>query len=215
MSKKTLIIPYIPTIIGVVTAEIYIFYMWGSNMQDSGTLISTEGIIAIVVALLGVAGGIWGQIVQFKRDAKRIDGINKNVESTNNHVGEVKADSSEMKPQLSNVNENVKKIRDEVVEKIVPSMGKLNGVDILVKAHEIEQAFKRENSPNIYDKDTLKGTIDLVYEENAKLNKQKNEHLKLIHTQKLEIARLKSQVNTLKHELDNELEQEQGMEMQF
>lgn len=138
------------------------------NETEITTLISPEGIIAIVVALLGVAGGIWAQFVQFKKDAKRMDDINT-------HVGTVKADTSEMKPQVSTVDENVKKIRDEVVEKVVPNVGKLSGIDTLVRVHEIQEAIKRENSPNLYDKDTLKGTIDLVYTENAKLARENNE----------------------------------------
>lgn len=171
MNRKNLFIPYIPLIIGIATAEIYLLIMSRrSSMPNEGNGISIEGIIAIVVALIGVAGGIWAQVVQFKKDAKRIDDVDKSI-------GGVKSDTSEIKPQVSTVNENVKKIRDEVVEKVVPRMGKLSGIDTLVKAHEIEQALKRENSPNIYDKDILKGTIDLVYTENARLsreNKEKN-----------------------------------------
>lgn len=33
--------------------------------------------VAIGIALLGVAGGIWGQIIQFKKDAQRIENVNQ------------------------------------------------------------------------------------------------------------------------------------------
>ncbi len=213
MNRKSLFIPYIPIIIGIATAEIYlIFISRRANMPNEANGISIEGIIAIVVALLGVAGGIWAQFVQFKKDAKRIDDVNGNVSG-------VKSDTSEMKPQMTNVNDNVKKIRDEVVEKLVPSMGKLRGIDTLVKAHDIEQAIKREISPNLYDKDTLKGTIDLVYEENARLQTEKKDHLRQLHLNKLEIDRLTRKISSLEQELESYQEQEpqheQTLDMHF
>lgn len=33
--------------------------------------------VAIGIALLGVAGGIWGQIIQLKKDAQRIENVNQ------------------------------------------------------------------------------------------------------------------------------------------
>ena len=37
------------------------------------------GVVSIIVALIGVAGGIWAQVYQFKKDAQRIDSVNANT----------------------------------------------------------------------------------------------------------------------------------------
>lgn len=205
MKQKGLFIPYIPIIIGTVTAEIYIFYAYGGRID-----MNEVSVVALIVAVLGAASGIWAQVVQFKKDAKRIDDVNSNV-------GGVKADTSELKPKVTTTDENVKKIRDEVVEKVVPAIGKLNGVDTLVEAYKIEKAIKENNSPNLYDRDVLKGTIDLVYEENAKLREEIHGHLKQLHLYKLENNRLKAQVSSLEEELNlyQEPENEQTYETEL
>ena len=190
MEKRSLLSCYMPIIIGVGTAEVYLLYCSSGGMN-----MDIASVIAIVVALLGAASGIWAQVVQFKRDSKRIDDVN-------NHVGTVKSDTSESRPIITGINENVKKIRDEVVEKVVPDMKKLSGVDTLVEAYKIEQAFKQNYSPNIYDKDVLKGTIDLVYEENARLQVENRSQRQQLQMSNLEINRLRDQVGSLKEELE-------------
>ena len=61
-----------------------------------------SGWIAIVVAFLGIAGGIWTQIIQFKKDARQIDNLKSDV-------GNVKVDTGTMLPTLQYTDENVKK----------------------------------------------------------------------------------------------------------
>lgn len=157
-NENILPIPQIMIIMGLVIAEAYLAYSYVAEKNIEGALMMDtqgSGAIAIFVALIGVAGGIWAQFVQFKRDSGK--------------VGEVKSDTSEMKPDVKNINENVKKVRDEVVEKVVPNLGKLEGINTLVDAYKVEQAIKERQSPNLTDQDILIGSIKLIYDENSKL----------------------------------------------
>ncbi len=157
-NENILPIPQIMIIMGLVIAEAYLVYSYVAEKNIEGALMMDmqgSGAIAIFIALIGVVGGIWAQFVQFKRDSGK--------------VGEVKSDTSEMKPDVKNINENVKKVRDEVVEKIVPNLGKLEGITTLVDAYKVEQAIKERQSPNLTDQDILVGSIKLIYDENSKL----------------------------------------------
>lgn len=184
MKKKELPIPQFMIIIGVVIAEAYLAfnYMAEENIIGRGVLImDKQGVIAIFVALIGVAGGLWAQFVQFKRDSGK--------------VGEVKSDTSEIKPDVKNINENVKKVRDEVVEKIVPNLGKLEGITTLVDAYKVEQAIKEKQSPNLTHRDVLVGTIDLIYEENSKLMDDYRRALQKIKQLELEKMALEKELH--------------------
>ncbi len=157
-NENILPIPQIMIIMGLVIAEAYLVYSYVAEKNIEGALMMDmqgSGAIAIFIALIGVVGGIWAQFVQFKRDSGK--------------VGAVKSDTSEMKPDVKNINENVKKVRDEVVEKIVPNLGKLEGITTLVDAYKVEQAIKERQSPNLTDQDILVGSIKLIYDENSKL----------------------------------------------
>ncbi len=157
-NENILPIPQIMIIMGLVIAEAYLVYSYVAEKNIEGALVmdmQRSGAIAIFIALIGVVGGIWAQFVQFKRDSGK--------------VGAVKSDTSEMKPDVKNINENVKKVRDEVVEKIVPNLGKLEGITTLVDAYKVEQAIKERQSPNLTDQDILVGSIKLIYDENSKL----------------------------------------------
>ena len=88
-------------------------------------------------------------------------------------------DTTEMRPTVNHVDENVKKIRDEVIEKIVPDMSKLKGVDLLVDDYKFRERIR----------------IDLIFAENARLNqelikeREKNQELRFLNqdlSQKLE-----------------------------
>lgn len=187
-------ITYIPIISGVVTAELYLLF---SFEQSNANWVAA---ISIAIVLLGGVVGIWMQLVRFKKMAKGTEA--KSARGVNSNADRISTDISDLKPVLFAIDENVKKIRDEVVEKIVPSISKLNGVDILVEDYEIEKALKENNSPNVYDQDILKGSIDLVYEENAKLHVELHENLKQqLHLYKLENDRLKAKVSNLEEYL--------------
>ncbi|WP_422445375.1 hypothetical protein [Thermoanaerobacterium sp. DL9XJH110] len=182
--EKSLPIPQIMIIMGIVIAEAYLLFIHAEKNVKGVLEMDTQGIVAIFVALIGVAGGIWAQYVQFKRDSGRI--------------GEVKSDTSEIKPVVKNVDENVKKVRDEVVEKIVPNLGKLDGINILVDAYKVEQAIKERQSPNLVDRDVLIGTIELIYEENGRLMDNYRRALRKIKELELEKAALEKELHEYK-----------------
>jgi uncharacterized protein YoxC len=146
----------LPGIIGFIIAEI-IVYTGGDRMSGNA--------IGIIVALIAVAGNLVVLYFQFKKDS--------------NKIGEVKSDTSGMKPQVSNIDENVKKVRDEVVERIVPGMSNveksgdklLTGVGKLVAELEFQKRLKSELSGTLATPEYLLEGINSIYEDNALLNR--------------------------------------------
>lgn len=148
-------------------------------------------VVAIVVAIIGAATGIWAQVVQFKKDVSTIK--------------DIKVDTTEIKPTVNNVDANVKKIRDEVVEKIVPDMGKLKGIDLLVDDYKYREKIRLEKSVNL-NKDIIKESIELIFEENARLTKALKEEQEANQMLRMENQRLRDEVRTYERELDRDIE---------
>lgn len=146
----------LPGIIGFIIAEI-IVYTGGDSMSGNA--------IGVIVALIAVAGNLLVLYFQFKKDS--------------NKIGEVKADTSGMKPQVSNIDENVKKVKDEVVEKLVPGIGNveksgdklLTDVGKLVTELEFQKRLKSELSGALTTPEYLLEGINSIYEDNASLNR--------------------------------------------
>ena len=147
------------------------------GMRKDGQ-ITLENTIAIVVALIAVAGTLIGHLIQFKKDSQKIDG-------TRADVGNVKADTSEMKPQVGTINKNVEVIKDDVLRNIIPNMDKLKGVDRLVAEMEYQQRVKAEISADVITKDYFVSGIENLYikigslEEQLKQEREKNLELML------------------------------------
>ncbi|MDR1551037.1 MAG: hypothetical protein LBT06_20965 [Hungatella sp.] len=82
-----------------------------------------------------------------------------------------------MKPRVSNTDENVKKIRDEVIEKLVPGMkttdqvgnNLLDHVGKLVTELEFQKRLRSELSATLTTPDYLLEGINSIYQENAVL----------------------------------------------
>ena len=148
-------------------------------------------VVAIVVAIIGAATGIWAQVVQFKKDVSTIK--------------DIKVDTTEIKPTVNNVDANVKKIRDEVVEKIVPDMGKLKGIDLLVDDYKYREKIRLEKSVNL-NKDIIKESIELIFEENARLTKALKEEQEANQMLRMENQRLRDEVRTYERELDRDID---------
>ena len=154
MNKKSNI-PFLLIMIGMVESYIYLFYCINFNRGEMG--MSTAEVIAICVALISVAGGIWTQVIQFKKDSGTMNSI--------------KSDTSEIKPTTNNIEKNVKKVRDEVIEKMIPQMSKLEGIDLLVEDYRYREKIKSENSL-ILNENQLKGSIESIFEHNAALTQK-------------------------------------------
>lgn len=154
MDRK-LSIPFVLITMGMIESYIYLIYHYGFDKGASN--MSTAEVIAICVALISVAGGIWAQVVQFKKDSGTISNI--------------KSDTSEIKPTVNNIDKNVEKVKDEVIEKVVPKMSRLEGIDLLVEDYKYREKLKNEKSVNC-SKDILQGSIDLLFAENARLTNE-------------------------------------------
>ena len=189
--KRRIPIPFLLIIMGMIESYVYILYYFGLNKggsnMDTGTIIGS--VVAIFVALLSVAGGIWAQVVQFKKDSGTMNSI--------------KSDTSEMKPTVHNIDENVKKVRDEVVETIVPKMTKLEGIDLLVEDYKYREKIRLEKSVN-YNKDALKESIEVIFEENAKLTKALKEKEEVNEYLVVENRRLKEKVQSYERRYDRD-----------
>lgn len=158
-------IPYVPSIIiviGFICAEIILL---SGGEQD----MDTAGWISITVALIAVASGIWMQIVQFKKDGQRIDGVNKTT-------AQVKADTSEMKPKVSNIEELSKQISNDIVRTILPQMNHVGRIEEsvgkLLEGYLVEKEIKSRVSSSLNNPDYLLGSIQSLFEINAGYNQQ-------------------------------------------
>lgn len=107
MKEKRLPIPQLIIIIGTMTSLIYLIIV-SDLLKPAGKSNVTGSVVAIVVILIGVFGGMWGQIIHFKRVLS--------------NIGDVKSDTEKIKYQVSNISEDTKQIRDDVIRKLVPEI---------------------------------------------------------------------------------------------
>lgn len=145
-----------------------VYSFLGGYKMDKGIIITSA--VAIVVAIISLIGTIISNTKALKRDTKNafLQG-----DETRSAIKDVKADTSDVKPKIDNINKNTDKIRDEVVEKIIPSLtgfkeasAKINDIH---KDMEYKQKLKNDVSPTLYDKDKFLTGIERLYEDNAKL----------------------------------------------
>lgn len=163
--KILLKIPYASTaiiVIGFICAAIILLSAGEQHMD-------TAGWISITVVLIAVAIGMWLPIIQLKKDGQRIDGVNKTT-------AQVKADTSEMKPKVSNIEELSKQISNDIVRTILPQMihvGKIEeSVGKLLEGYLVEKEIKSRVSSSLNNPDYLLGGIQSLFEINAGYNQQ-------------------------------------------
>lgn len=169
----------------------YVVNGGGDNIMD------TAGIIALVVALIGVAGGIWAQIVQFKKDRQHIDIVNETSK-------EIKSDTSRMSPQVENINAKTEVIYSDILRNILPSVSTIEqlsgGMDQLVENLHFEEKMKSKVSTEQPQQDIMNAYISSIYQKNAALNDQiislELERTELLNT----IERVKSENKVLNKE---------------
>lgn len=174
--------------------------------SNGGNYMSIAEWIAIGIALAGVAGGIWAQIIQFKKDAQRIDGVNKTS-------GEVKNDTVFMKPLVKKTDANVQELRDSFLKRENQIDATMKDIGKLVAAKEIDDAIKQRISSTVDNPEYIKNAVSLVYEKNAALSSKvaelNNEKIQL----SAHIQALKNENGKLKqknHKLINEVNQLQS-----
>lgn len=139
-----------PVIIGAVIGE-YIIYKDGGDMNTS-----------IVVALIGVAGAVIGNIFILLRDR--------------NAISRIDSKSSEIEPVTKTIKEKTDKISDYTVEKIYPDMKSMHVnqekvAKLVGDIHEdvrYRQRLSKEYAGRL-SKDIMVTGIEDVYRENANL----------------------------------------------
>lgn len=139
-----------PVIIGAVIGE-YIIYKDGGDMNTS-----------IVVALIGVAGAVIGNIFILLRDR--------------NAISRIDSKSSEIEPVTKIIKEKTDKISDYTVEKIYPDMKSMyvnqeKVAKLVGDIHEdvrYRQRLSKEYAGSL-SKDIMVTGIEDVYSENANL----------------------------------------------
>lgn len=139
-----------PVIIGAVIGE-YIIYKDGGDMNTS-----------IVVALIGVAGAVIGNIFILLRDR--------------NAISRIDSKSSEIEPATKIIKEKTDKISDYTVEKIYPDMKSMHVnqekvAKLVGDIHEdvrYRQRLSKEYA-GCLSKDIMVTGIEDVYSENANL----------------------------------------------
>lgn len=139
-----------PVIIGAVIGE-YIIYKDGGDMNTS-----------IVVALIGVAGAVIGNIFILLRDR--------------NAISRIDSKSSEIEPVTKIIKEKTDKISDYTVEKIYPDMKSMHVnqekvAKLVGDIHEdvrYRQRLSKEYAGRL-SKDIMVTGIEDVYSENANL----------------------------------------------
>lgn len=188
--KRCLPIPYLLIIMGMVEAYVYMIYQC---YNKRGVYMGRAEIVAIVVAIIGAATGIWAQVVQFKKDGTAIR--------------DIKIDTTDIRPTVHHTQDDIKKIKDELIEKIVPDMKKMQGIDLLVDDYKYRERIRLENSIN-FNKETLQGSIDLIFEENARLTESLKEAQKTNYLLQMENQNLRNQLKSYEREVSNDWEQE-------
>lgn len=148
-----------PAIIGMILAYI-ILIMDGTkgelDYMDWGK------VIAIIVALIGVAGTIYVSNRQLKRDGETIAKIYDKAEN--------------IKPKMDNVDERTKETNDYLIKQFAVTHRDMlkdietakNNVEVISDEVKRQKAI-REQYDKYINKDYLKSGIDKVYEENATL----------------------------------------------
>ena len=179
--------------------------------------------VAIVIALIGVAGAIWSQVVQFKKDAQRIEGVNNTASS-------IKSDVSEIKPKVENIDRNCNIIRDDISRCVLPQMNDISnmqsGIAELVEAKHLDDKIKGLVSHTVDNPSYIKNAVDAVYykncsleEEVRKLNDEKYQyeiHIQTLQDEKNKLRseniRLMNEVNVLKRNI-REMENKKDLGM--
>jgi len=193
-----------PIVFCCTISIVLIYVNKGGNLKVFGL---DANIIALVVALLGVAASIFNAVYTFKKDS--------------NTIGTVKADTSEIKPKIDNIKEYTKNTNDILRDKLIHDINKITeGVEILDKVDrelDFQNKIKNQISSSIQNEDYLLNSIKEIYQKNAQLNIDlRNKEIELsnakrsIQVKEEEIEILNNELASLRKEIrkfrDNEIE---------
>lgn len=159
--------------------------------------------IALAVALIGIAGGIWTQIIQFHKDAQRIDGVNKTTLT-------VKNDTSRMLPVVTDTGIKVADMRESFLKRENQIDSAISGIGELIEEKHYNDKMKSQISTEVSSPEYMISIISAVYEKNAALENSVRE-LKIRDRQNInKILVLQEENRSLKEE-NKSLEQENSL----
>lgn len=156
-------IPFAVCFFCSVVAEMYLFgYYLNIHFEGSADMDGTQigAIVAIVVAIIGLAGGIWMQVVQFKKDGQRIDSVNDTAKK-------VSEDTAHMRPEIDTMAADVKYLHDSALANEHDNQSVQNGVKELLEAKHINDALREAAKSNIPTVDRMQSYIEILYISNS------------------------------------------------
>ena len=179
--RKTMDIYGIYAIIIGVTTSIEALIFASSALGGYEMNYNLVALCSILAALIGAITTIIIAIIQAKKHGSLV--VN------------VKDDTGAMRPKVDNIDENTKKIRDNVVEKIVPELNNFSKISEQINYIENDvryrQRLQSDVSINLTNKDYLIGGIESVYERNGTLENENRILKRKLFDAQDEIERLK------------------------
>lgn len=180
--KLNNLLPY-ATINILTTIIALIVLMLGAEGGNGLEGIIITSAVAIGVAILGLIGSVIIAIIQSKKQG--------------DVTLDVKVDTSDMKPTVTNIREDTSKIRGEVVEKLVPNLQTISTmaskVDSIHSEVEYQKRLKSELSTGLSNKDYLVNGIEKLYERNGQLEKENRELRILLTDAQGQVERLRAE----------------------
>lgn len=144
-------------IISTITA--LAIWLIAYNVYDGGIDMDKGSIVAIIIAIVGLIGSVLGDLIQSKKQG--------------DVTTKVHADTSEMKPQVTNIEKISEKIPDEVVEKLAPNIQTVSSisskVDEIYTEVEHRKRTRYELSTVVQTKDYFVEGIEQLYAKNSQL----------------------------------------------
>lgn len=153
---------YVISVIILIITQMLAFIIHNGDVLDMNTEIIIA-LIGVAGSILIAAGGIWTQVVQFKKDAQRIEGVNKTA-------NDVKSDTSEIKPKISNIEKYTFELRDNMIKKNERVDMAIDGIGELINRQRADDLMKQKISIGLENPMYVQSMINLVYEKNAELN---------------------------------------------
>lgn len=202
---------------GIMVSFIYIFIKKGESMN----MMSAEW-IALIVAIISVGGAIWAQIIQFKKDAQRIDGVNR-------ISVEVKRDTEQMKPKIDAVQYRTGETNVHVIQRIEPGIDQIldsvqgelkDNIAFLTEDLKFRQRLENEYK-GVRTRTMIEGGIKELYDENAVLTVKNHELQKKIEDLEAEKEQyvilntyLKERIQELEHQIQHKIRREKGHDIE-
>lgn len=156
-------------------------------------------LVAVGTALIGVFGTGIAEILKSKKQSEEI----------RKDIGNVQEDTKDMRPRAKNIEVDTKKIRDEVVEKLVPSIQTISvmasKVEDVHKEVEYKNRIKSELSTDLKNKDYFVEGIEKLYEKNGQLESENRELRYQLNQAQEQNQRLSDKLSEVNRELKKQL----------